>query len=131
MESQPEYVLNPNTNRYVKKGTALHKRLLKSGAINQKDTFKPPALVVEKKVKAIADVKQLNRSEIDDIYHQLKAIREKKDAIEKRGRPLGKSPEVNKPTVKGLLKAKDIGKFNLLLKPSKPSVDTDLEFTDV
>jgi hypothetical protein len=132
MESEGnKYVLNPNTNRYVLKGTALHKRLVKSGALSQQAEFKAPALVVTKQVKAIANVKDLNKTEQDDIYHQLKSLRERRDEIvARRGRPEGKSMDTSKPTVKGLLKSKPINKFNISIKPSKASTDTEYDLNE-
>lgn len=139
--NETDWVLNPNTNRYIKKNTALHKRLVKSGVLSQAAQFKQPALVVEKKTKAVANIKDLNKTELDDIYEQIKVLRSKQDkTIERRGRPIGISKSDDKPTVKGLLKpasklslkpvVKKEPAFKVSVKTSKPKTDTEFDFTD-
>ena len=80
-----DYVLNPNTNRYIKRTSPLYKRLLKSGVIGKNDEIKKPDLVVEtKKVKVISNVQELNKTEVDDVYKQLKHLREKYDPARRK-----------------------------------------------
>ena len=134
-----EYVLNPETNHYILKGTALHKRLVKAGKVSEEQEYKQPAVVVQKKVKAVANINELSKTEIDDLYEQLKARRLQQEKTERRGRPIGSKIDPAKPTLKGsmgLLKppVKPVAvkepKFKVSVKPSKPKTDTEIDFTD-
>ena len=133
MEKKSDYVLNPKTNRYIKKGTARHIRLMKEGVLNETDSYKPPALVVEKKVKAVANVEDLSKTELDDIFAQLKILREKRESIADRkgkGRPEGVKGDPARPKLKEELKKSGVpkSKFNVTLKPSAKVSDTEFDF---
>jgi len=130
--NKTDWVLNPKTNRFIKKGTALHNRLTKEGVINNSTSYKAPALVVEKKVKAVANVEDLTKSELDDVYDQIKMLREKRDAIIDRrlkGRPLGSMGNAAKPKVKEELKKSGVpsSKFKVKMVPSVKVSDTEYE----
>lgn len=138
-----EFVLNPKTNRYIKKGTARHIRLLKEGVLDENSSYKPPALVVEKKVKAVANVEDLSKTELDDIFSQIKLLREKRDSIinrRLRGRPEGVKGDPNRPKVKEELKPKIKeeskkpstlrSKFNISVQPSSKASGTEYDFEE-
>lgn len=130
-----DFVLNPKTNRFIKKGTARHIRLVKEGVLDETSSYKPPALVVEKKVKAVANVEDLSKSELDDIFSQLKLLREKRDSImdrKLRGRPEGTKGDPARPKVKEELKkpATLKSKFNVSVKPSAKASETEYNYED-
>jgi len=134
MEKKNDYVLNPNTNRFIKKDTPTYKRLIKAGVLNEGEVYKPPALVVEKKVKAVANVKELTHNEINDLFEQLQMLKAKRDDIEKRrsGRPSGSFGDLNKPKLKEELKKTPKDKFNVSIKASVPKFsETEYEGSDV
>ena len=132
MENKAKYALNPNTNRLILKTSPMYKRLVKLGEIKEDDDFKPPKLVVEKKVKAVANVNNLSKVEIDDLYHQLKALKLKNEnVLQRRGRPEGKKGDDNKPKIKEMLKPKAKQQFDIKVKPSKPTTDTEYEPTEL
>jgi len=133
--NKTDWVLNPKTNRFIKKGTALHNRLMKEGVINQSTSYKAPALVIEKKVKAVANVEDLSKSELDDVYAQIKILRDKRDAIidrKLRGRPLGAMGNPDRPKVKEELKKSGSlqPKFKVKVAPTSKVSDTELELGD-
>lgn len=128
-----KYALNPNTNRLILKTSPLYKRLVKLGDIEEKP-FTPPKLILEKKVKAVANVNNLSKTEIDDLYHQLKQLREKKEnVIQRRGRPVGHTRDPEKPKIKELMKPppKTKPQFNIKIKEQKPVTDTEYEITEL
>ena len=132
-ENDSEWVLNPKTNRFIKKGTALHIRLIKEGVVGKTESYKKPALVVEKKVKAVANVEDLSKTELDDIFSQLKLLREKRDNImERRGRPIGVKGDPTRPKVKEELKKSGAPKsrFNVSVKAPPKVSDTEYVLSD-
>lgn len=132
-KKETDWVLNPKTNRFIKKGSPTHVRLIKEGLLSENTPYKPPALVVEKKVKAVANVKDLSKSEIDDIYDQIKALRLKRDAIVDRrssGRPIGTMGDKDRPKFKEEMKITKKQPFNVKVTPSKKQDDTEYEITD-
>lgn len=125
-----KYALNPKTNRFVEKGKPIYKRLVKEGVIKENEEYKPPALVIEKKVKAVANVKDLSKSEIEDIYDQIKALRIKKDAIVERrsqGRPIGTLVNKERPKYKEEMKMSKKPTYNIKVIPTSPQTDTEYE----
>lgn len=135
------WVLNPETNRFIKRGTALHRRLIKAGKVNEDAEYQKPALVVEKKVKAVANIKDMNKTEVEDIYQQIKAWKLQQEKKERKGRPIGTKVDPEKPTVKGsmglskpLPTLKPIVKkeplFKVSVKPTKAKTETEFDFTD-
>lgn len=134
-QKKKEFVINPQTNRLIEKGKPKHNRLVKLGVIKEADTYKGPALVVEKKVKAVANVEDLSKSELDDIYSQIKLLRDKRDAIidrRLRGRPEGVKGDPAKPKIKEDLKKSGAfkSKFNISVQPSKTSTDTEYDLNE-
>ena len=128
-----DWVLNPKTNRFIKKGSPLHTRLIKEGTVDGSASYKPPALVVEKKVKAVANVEDLSKSELDDIFSQLKMLREKRDSIiTRRGRPEGVKGDPTRPKLKEELKKSGIpkSKFNVKIKAPTKASETEYVLSD-
>lgn len=130
--SENKYVLNPKTNRYIVKGTARYNRLLKEGVISANVQQKPPAVILEKKVKAVANVNNLSKVEINDLYEQLKSLKLKSEnVLQRRGRKEGMKGDPDRPKTKEVLNPKKKPPFKVNLKAPQKAENTEYEMTEI
>ena len=83
----------------------------------------------------------MSKTELEDIYEQIKLLKFKEEKKERKGRPIGTKVDPNKPTVKGSMgltkpivfknvPSKKEPAFKVSIKPNKPKTDTEFDFTD-
>jgi hypothetical protein len=88
-----QYVLNPNTNRFVLRTSLTAKRLVKAGLVPPEAEGMPAPLTITHRRKAVANLDELSIQSQIDLAEQLEAMRLKREkasagtTVAKRGRP--------------------------------------------